>query len=109
MGKTWDIQAVDESGAYTSLALDAAGNPHIGYRQRVSGKDYSCLKYARWTGNTWKIQTVDYGGEVGEYTSLALDGSGYPHISYYDHTNGDLKYAYRDAAGWHIQTVDDAR
>ena len=57
----------------------------------------------------WHVETVDSREYVGLYTSLALDGSGYPHISYFDFTNGDLRYAYRDASGWHIQTVDSWR
>lgn len=41
----------------------------------------------------WSIQTVDSEGNVGYYTSIALDSSDRPHISYYDETNDDLKYA----------------
>jgi len=50
----------------------------------------------------WQIEIVDSAGGV--YTSLALDGDGYPHISYCH--SDDLRYAYQDAYGWHVEIVD---
>ena len=36
---------------------------------------------------------MDGAGAVSQYTSLALDGSGWPHISYNAYNNNDLRYA----------------
>ena len=103
----WHIEAVDPSttvdvGAFSSLALDSNGYPHISYFD-ITNLD---LKYARWNGSSWQIETVDSAGEVGTYTSLELDSSGYPRISYYDDTNCTLKYARWDGDVWRIETVD---
>lgn len=96
-------------GAYTSLALDSAGRPHISYCSRTDDYVITCddLKYAWRDETAWHIEWADTIGNVGGYTSLALD-AGWPYVSYYDFTNGDLKYAYRDAAGWHSEIVDGA-
>jgi hypothetical protein len=51
---------------------------------------------------------VDNVGDVGWFTSLALDDNDYPHISYFDFTNYDLKYARWTGTEWVIETVDSA-
>ncbi len=79
-----------------------------GFRQLVS-MDEKC-GFA-WGFANWHIETVDEGTgdeNVGTYTSIAIDASNYAHISYYDHTNDKLKYAYEDAGGWHTETVSGA-
>ncbi|UCE27052.1 MAG: T9SS type A sorting domain-containing protein, partial [Candidatus Coatesbacteria bacterium] len=41
------------------------------------------------------------------YTSIALDTSGNPHISYNDgYLNDDLKYAYHDGSSWQLESID---
>jgi hypothetical protein len=85
---------------YPSLALDRYGRPHIAWYEKGTAD----LKYAAYDGAAWQIETVDGGGDVGQYASLAVDRIGRVYIAYYDATNGDLKYAHYDGS-WTVETL----
>lgn len=122
-GATWpagNIKVVDADGnpgVWSSLAVDNSGNPRISYYNPYSMTEGD-LKYA-WSddgGATWpagNIRTVEAGGDVGAYNSLALDASGDPAISYHDDSSNDLKFTWSGDGGasWpagNIRTVDGA-
>ncbi|MEJ2737084.1 MAG: hypothetical protein P8189_26560, partial [Anaerolineae bacterium] len=106
-GSAWHSEVVDEDwsaavGTYAAIAIDSAGRPHISYYD-MTNMD---LRYARWTGSAWDVQTVDGDRRVGQYTSLALDENDYPHISYRNATSNTLEYARWTGSAWAIETVD---
>ncbi|TLZ59221.1 MAG: hypothetical protein E6K13_10030, partial [Methanobacteriota archaeon] len=54
---------------------------------------------------SWNVSVVDALGNVGAYSSIAVDAAGHPHISYEDATSGTLKHAWHDGSVWNIETV----
>lgn len=111
-GKEWRREIVDSSpqvGEYASIAVDAGHRLHVSYYDSRNGR----LKYAvkASAGSGWSSETVGdpSGNNVGLYSSIAVDGAGKVHISYYDLDNGDLKYASRQsgAASWSVQRLDE--
>jgi PKD repeat protein len=113
-GTAWQVETVDSSGdagRYSSLALDATGWPHISFCQyHTYANPYpglcDSLKYAFFDGDAWQLSTVERGEDVGYDTSLELDPSGWPHISY--RSSAGLRHAYFDGSTWRSETVDNS-
>ncbi len=55
----------------------------------------------------WVSIPVDSLEQVGRFSSIGRDSLGGLHVTYFDFTNNDLKYAYRSPAGsWSTSTID---
>lgn len=107
----WSIVSVDQpllfptdsKGRYSSLAYNSTGKPYIAYYfENTSGVDALMVATGDVSGGNcgygtaagkWQCYTIQSGEGVGQYASLALDGSGHRRIAYYDGNNGDLWYA----------------
>lgn len=100
-GSTWQVETLpDEDPAWhISLALDSLDYPHIGYIARDylagDGTPHRVLRYARWTGSTWDLQTLDGSGAASGSLSLALDGTEEPHFAYSTEEGGGRAVRYK--------------
>jgi len=90
-GSTWTIETVDGgAGNWCALQMASDGVAHISAYEASAG----ALKYYKRTAPaTWVTEFVDFDGNTGTYTSLALDAHGNPSISYIDAVSGDLRHA----------------
>jgi hypothetical protein len=111
-GSTWVTQTLESTvesrgvtGMFSSLALDADGNPHILYIYVHDGETiYDQLRYAWWDGNTWTYEQV--GTAAPRETSLAFDDGGTPHIAFGKRDSGSPMYGCWQGGSWNLQNVD---
>jgi hypothetical protein len=87
------VDSTGDVGRYTSTAFDKNGKSIISYYDVTNGdlKIVYCGDSFCEVGNT--INLMDVNGNVGTHTSLTINNSDNPVISYYDFTNKDLKVA----------------
>ncbi|MEE9571656.1 MAG: FG-GAP-like repeat-containing protein, partial [Candidatus Neomarinimicrobiota bacterium] len=119
----WTTVTVDNTawvGMETSLALDSSGNPRISYYDMTRHDlGYAYCDSSCGSAGNWTKLSVDAASLTGRYTSIKIDSNDRPHISYYDRTNENFKYAYYTGTGtesscaggsadWVCQTVNSA-
>jgi hypothetical protein len=120
---SWSIDTVDQPlffptdkmGQYSSLKYHSNGTPYIAYYFENTG-NVDALMVASYVGSAgncgygsaagkWQCDTIQIGEGVGQYASLALDGSDRPRIAYYDGGNDALMYAYQYGISWTIREI----
>ena len=118
--REWEKTTVVADGwtkSHISMDLDSNGNPHAVY-YHAGVHD---LMYAWATQNVegewvWQVEPIETEGKVGEYASIVMQPGPLmdkPHVSYYDETNGVLRYATKmlnpglGAMTWVTETVDN--
>ncbi|UCG69452.1 MAG: PKD domain-containing protein [Thermoplasmata archaeon] len=107
IGESWEIQIVDNQseniGLHTSLAIDSNDYPHICYYDETN----ALVKYARWNGISWDIETVDSEDYLSS-TSICLDSNDFPHIIKIRRIGcgGHIKYIWWNGSNWNNEIVD---
>ena len=117
MTSNWNTVSFDSVGSLgtghnPSLAIDSNDGVHVSYFDATNND----LKYATCssgctTASNWNKVSVDTTGDVGYHSSIGIDSNDAVHISYFDETNDDLKYATcssgcTTASNWNNETVD---
>jgi hypothetical protein len=96
-------ESVNESS--TGLAVDSADGLHLSY-QTWSDTDGDSLAYATYAGGSWFTETVDDYLEPGQFNDIAVDGSGVPHIVYYEEVYYQPKYATDATGAWVTEAIE---
>jgi hypothetical protein len=88
---SWQITEIDATshcGDFCSLAFDNNNRPAIAYydihANTGSYRKRENLKFARFNGSTWSLQTVSSSGVIGQYNTLWFTADDTAHICTYE-------------------------
>lgn len=112
--REWVRQQIDPGSGtisyHCSIAVSPDGVPHVGWYHEFlpGGTQYSHFRHADLEDGVWMVRSVD-GGIAGKWSSMAVDGKGFPHATYSQFVHGgDMDYAAWDGTNWVLTTVDSS-
>ena len=108
---SWSTEVVDEEGRpggwCTGIDVGPDGSIHLSYY----ADDPDDLRHATNADGSWEVTPIDIAGDVGRYSSIAVDLHGEIHIAYLawksEEGEGALKYASNLTGFWEIELVED--
>ena len=105
-GGTWRQETIGLVGGNmtigTSIAIDAQDKPHVTFAQE---EPTWALKYAQRGSGGWSLESVEESYQVGHRSSLILAADSSPHVTYTTSRDNYSAYAYRDSAGWNVESA----
>ncbi len=88
-----DSPGIDgDTGWWPAVTFDSHDVPHISYCDAEHGD----LRYATKAQGRWKLSTIVSEGNVGKYSSVAVDARGRVGIVFYDQDTQWLRFAYNN-------------
>lgn len=91
-------------------AVDSSGRPHAVTYWTVAPDRFDLRHLWREADGTWQFEAAEPNALTAfpslRWYSMVLDSADDPHVLYYDSVRGDVRYAFRDDAGWHVEVVE---
>ena len=118
-GSSWtteDVTSANQGGYSCSLTINKDDVPHISYYSNYIPTGKADLMSAKKSGASWTLTVVEVSVIDADCTfsntSIAVDSSGYPIISYYSKPTNwasrSLKYAWYNGAVWQTGFIEAA-
>jgi len=110
----WVVPLEFDGGAwvadYFSAANEIIDNFDLGYVETGTGWQSNVPENVAGYGENYRFHSAAEAGvrDAGAFSSLALDISDRPHISYYDAINNNLEHAVWHSGAWLTDVIDDS-
>jgi len=103
---TDDDSAIDDDTVDDDTSDDdTLGEPGSAFFSYTLFDGSFSLQYASYKTDAWVTEDVDSLESTGIYNSIAIDSDGHAHISYFDLTTFELKYANNITGSWATESV----